>query len=89
MHEINVNTITDFQRYVQSYGLPKLSIRGLGQIYERALVALPRKLAPSVKDHWKVRNPYYSRYGDRWVDNLKSSPSMSSTLEHHCAGCWM
>ena len=38
MHEINVHTITDFQRYVQSYGLPKLSIRGLGKIYERALV---------------------------------------------------
>ena len=32
MHEINVQTIADFQRYVQSYGLPKLSIRGLGQI---------------------------------------------------------
>ena len=34
MNEINVHTIADFQRYVQSYGLPKLSIRGLGQIYE-------------------------------------------------------
>ena len=26
MHEINVHTIADFQRYVKSYGLPKLSI---------------------------------------------------------------
>ena len=26
MHEINVHTIADFQRYVRSYGLPKLSI---------------------------------------------------------------
>ena len=43
MHEINVHTIADFQRYVQSYGLPKLSICGLGKIYERALVALPGK----------------------------------------------
>ena len=43
MHEINVHTIADFQRYVQSYGLPKLSIRGLGEIYKRALVALPGK----------------------------------------------
>ena len=24
IHEINVHTIADFQRYVQSYGLPKL-----------------------------------------------------------------
>ena len=65
MHEINVHTIANLQRYVQSYGLPKLSISGLGQIYERALVALPGKPAPSVKDHSKARNPYYSRYGDR------------------------
>ena len=77
MHDINVNTIADFQRYVQSYGLPKLSIRGLGQIYERALVVLPGKKELSVKDHKKARNPYYSRYGDRWVEKLKSSSSMS------------
>ena len=43
INEINIHTIANFQRYVRSYGLPKLSIRGLGQIYERALVALPRK----------------------------------------------
>ena len=67
MHEINVHAIAYFQRYVQSYGLPKLSIRGLGQIYKRALVALPREKEPSVKDHRKARNPYYLRYGDRWV----------------------
>ena len=77
MHEINVHTIANFQRYVRSYGLPKLSIRGLGKIYERALVALPVKPAPSVKDHRKARNPYYSRYGERWVEKLKSSSSMS------------
>ena len=77
MHEIKVHTISDFQWYVQSYGLPKLSISGLGQIYEHALVALPRKPSPSVKGHRKARNPYYSRYGDRWVEKLKSSSSMS------------
>ena len=63
MNEINVHTIANFQRYVQSYALPKLSIRGLVQIYEHALVALPGKPAPSVKDHRKARNPYFSRYG--------------------------
>ena len=77
MNEINVHIIADFQRYVQSYGLPKLSIRGLGKIYKHALVALPRKPAPSVKDHRKARNPYYSRYGERWVEKLKSSSFMS------------
>ena len=62
MNEINVYTIADFQRYVRSYGLPKLSIHGLGQIYDHALVALPGKPPPSIKDHRKARNPYYSRY---------------------------
>ena len=33
MNEINIHTLADLQRYVQSYGLPKLLIRGLGQIY--------------------------------------------------------
>ena len=77
MNDINVHTITDFQRYIRSYGLPKLPICGLGQIYEHALVALPGKPTPSVKDHRKARNTYFLRYGERWVEKLKSSPSMS------------
>ena len=72
INEINVHTIANFQRYVQSYGLPKLSICGLGQIYEHALVALPGKPTPSVKDHRKARNTYFSRYGERWVEKLNS-----------------
>ena len=31
MNEINIHTITDFQRYVRRYVLPKLSIHGLGK----------------------------------------------------------
>ena len=58
MNEINVHTTTDFQRYVRSYGFPKLSICGLGQIYDHALLALPGKPTPSVKEHRKERNPY-------------------------------
>ena len=77
MNEINAHTIANFQRYVQSYGLPKLSICGLRQIYDHALVALPGKPTPSVKDHRKARNTYYSRYGERWVEKLKTSSSMS------------
>ena len=30
----------------------------------------------SLKDR-KARNPYYSRYGERWVEKLKTSSSMS------------
>ena len=76
MNEINVHTIVNFQRYVRSYGLPKLSICGLGQIYDHALVDLPGKPTPSVKDHRKARNLYYSRYGEIWVEKLKTSSSM-------------
>ena len=57
MNEINIHTIANFQRYVQSYGLPKLSISGLGQLYDHALVALPGKLTPSFKDHRKEKIP--------------------------------
>ena len=77
LNDINIHTIADLQRYVRSYGLPKLPIRGLGQIYEHGLVALPGKPMPSIKDHRKAKNPYFSRYGERWVEKLKLSSSMS------------
>ena len=77
MNEINIHTIANFQRYVRSYGLHKLPIHGLGQIYEHGLVDLPRKPTPSIKNHRKARNPYLSRYEERWVEKLKSSSSMS------------
>ena len=57
MNDINVHTITNFQRYVRSYVLPKLSIRGFRQIYYHALVSLPGKPTPSVKDHRKSKIP--------------------------------
>ena len=66
MNEIKIHTITDFQRYVRSYGLPKLSIRGLGQICDHALVALPGKTTPSIKYHKKQKihiTRYMERYG--------------------------
>ena len=41
-----------------------------------ALQALPGNPPSSFKDHRKVKKPYNSRYGERWVDKLKSSKSM-------------
>ena len=79
MNEINIHAIADLQRYVRSYGFTNLSIRGLGQIYEHALVALPGKPKPSIKNHRKAKNPHLSRYGDIWVEKLKSSSSMSKS----------
>ena len=77
MNEINIHTIADLQRYVRSYGLPKLPIRGLGQIYEHGLLSLPGKPMSSIKYHRKAKTPYFSRYGEKWVDKLKSSSSVS------------
>ena len=57
MNDINIHTIAYLQRYVRSYGLPKLLICGLGQIYEHGLVALTRKPTPSIKYHRKAKIP--------------------------------
>ena len=79
MNEINIHTIADLQRYVWSCGLTKLPIRGLGRFYEHALVALPGKPTPSIKDHRKAKNPYFSIYAERWVEKLKLSSSINPT----------
>ena len=65
MNDITVHTIADLQRYVRSYGLPKLSICGLVQVYNHALVALPGKPMPSVKYHRKEKKILISQYMER------------------------
>ena len=62
--KINIHTIFDLNRYVRSYGFPKLPIRGLGQIDEHGLVDLTWKPTPSIKYHGKSKNPFFSKYGD-------------------------
>ena len=83
MNEMNIHTISYLQRYVRSYGLPKQPIRGFGQIYEHGLEALPGKTTPSIKDHRKAKNKYFLRYGERWVEKLKSSSYLSKILMYH------
>ena len=39
--------------------------------------AQPGKITPSIKDHRKVKNPYFLIYGERWVEKLKPSYSIS------------
>ena len=58
INEINIHTISDLQRYVRSYRL-------------HSMVSLPGKPRPSIKDHKKAKNPYFSRYGEMWVEKLK------------------
>ena len=76
-NEMNIHTIADLQRYVRLYGLPMLPIWGFGQTYEHGLKDLPSKLTPSIKYHRKSKKPYFLRYGDKWVEKLKSPSSMS------------
>ena len=79
MNETNIHTIADLQRYVRSYGFPKLPIQGFGQIYEHRLESLPGKPMPSIKDHRKARNLHFLGY-ERWVEKSKSFLSMSKLL---------
>ena len=80
MNEINIHTIADLQRYVQSYGLPKLPIRGLCQIYEHAPVALSRKPTPSIKYHRKAKK---SLFLDMEDDDFNFSTHLLSYLEKY------
>ena len=77
MNEMNIHAISDLQRNFWSYGLPKLPIRCFVRIYEHGLEAQPGKPTNSIKDHRKAKNMYFSRYGERWVEKLKSSSSTS------------
>ena len=55
---------------------PRVPIQGFGQIYNFALQDLPGNPPSSFKEHRKAKNLYLSRYGDRWMDKLKSSTAM-------------
>ena len=77
LNEMNIHTIFDLQKCVRSNGLTKAPIRCFNQIYEHGLEALPRNPMISIKDHRKAKNLYLLRYGERWLDKLKSSSFMS------------
>ena len=53
-----------------------MPIQGFNRINDMALQALPGNPTSFFKDHRKAKNPYLSRYGERWVDKLKSSTAM-------------
>ena len=75
MNELNIHTLSDLQLHVCHHG--NVPIPGFDQIYDMALQALPGNPTSSFKDHRKAKNPYNSRYGEIWVDKLKSSTEMS------------
>ena len=77
MNELSIHTISDLQLHVHHCGTPKVPIRGFGQIYYIDLQALPGNPPPYFKNHKKAKNPYLSRYGERWVEKLHSSTAMS------------
>ena len=75
MNELGVHTIADIQLHVSHND--KVTIQGFERIYAMALKALPGNPTSSFKYHRKAKNPYHSKYGERWVDKLKSSTEMS------------
>ena len=72
-----MRTILDLTEYMSSFGLPRVQIRDLVGIYE---IAQPGKPIPLVKDHRKSKNPYLSRYGEIFLDNLNNTSSMSNCI---------
>ena len=75
MNDLRIHTIADLQLHVFHHG--KLPIRGFDRIYYIALQALPGNPTSSFKDHRKAKNPYLSKYGEIWLEKLKSSTEMS------------
>ena len=77
INELRIHTTADLQLHVNHHGIPKVHIQGFGRIYDIALQDLPGNPPSSFKDHRKAENLYLSRYGERWVEKLKSSTAMS------------
>ena len=75
MNELIIDMISDLQLHVYHRG--KVPIRGFDQIYAMARQALPGNPPSSFEDYRKAKNPYHSRYGEGWVEKLKSSTSIS------------
>ena len=60
-----------------NHGTPKVPIWGFGRIYDISLRDLLGNSPTYSKYHRKATNLDLSRYGERWVDKLKSSTAMS------------
>ena len=75
MNELRIHTIADLQLHVSHRD--KVHIQGFDQIYAMDLQALSGNPSYSFKYHRKAKNPYHSRYGEGWVEKLKSSTAMS------------
>ena len=77
MNKLSIHTIAGIQLHVHHHGIPKVHIRGFGRICDISPQALPGNPPYSFKDHRKAKNTYLSRYGERWMEKLKSSTAMS------------
>ena len=76
MKELSIHKIADLKLHFHHHSIPKVPIWGFSQIYDIALQYLPGNPPYSFKDHRKARNPYLSRYGERWVEKLKLYTAM-------------
>ena len=70
-----IRTISDLKSMANDQ-LPR--IRGIQSMHKNALEhALPSSSSADTVDHRKSENPYQSRYGDKWEEQLKSCPALS------------
>ena len=77
MNELRIHTIADLQLHVHHHGITKVPIRGFSQIYGIAIQYIPGKPPPSFKYNSKAKTTYITRYGERWLEKMKSSTAMS------------
>ena len=75
MNELRIHTIDDLKIHVLHHG--NVPIRGSEKIYSMDLQALQGKPPSYFKDRRKAKNPYHLRYGEGWVEKMKSSTAMS------------
>ena len=58
MNELSIHTISYLHIHVHFHGIPKVHIRGFGQIYDIALQDIPGNPPSYFKDHRKAKNTY-------------------------------
>ena len=76
INELSIHTIAGRQLHVFRHSIPKVHILGFDQIYYISLSSSTGETPSIFQVPQESENTYISRYGERWVDKLKSSTSI-------------
>jgi hypothetical protein len=96
LNELGIKTVGDFLERAKTYIQSVLSVRGITQqrLDDDILSAdFVEGNAPGALDHRKAANPYQSRYGDNWEEELENSyyvnkyECITQLVEHIVVGC--